>query len=97
MPRYRPNENAINSLKTFLDTYFHKPAGIKVQLEPVSSAGQYPLTLEDIVAFKKKKRIFSNRNIVTAHVLITDSYFTSSKTLAFSCWNTSTCLFGKKI
>jgi hypothetical protein len=98
MPGYKPNEDAINSLKLFLETYLHKPAGIQVKLEPVSSAGQDPLTLEDIAAFEKKKRIFfTYGNIITAHVLITDSYFTSSKTLALSYWNTSTCIFGRKI
>jgi hypothetical protein len=36
-------------------------------------------------------------NVITAHILITDSRYTDDDVFATSYWNTSFCLFGKTI
>jgi len=98
MPGFRPGPQTIDSLTSFLNTYLNKPQGINISEKQIAASSKESLTLDEIVEIEKKNRtVFTNGNIITAHVLITNGRYVTNDVFAKSYWNTSLCLFGKAI
>jgi hypothetical protein len=98
MPGYTVDTASISNLTNFLNTYINKPSGIQVIQQEIDPSGKSALLLNEIVNIEKKHRsIFISGNVIAAHILITDGYFSSPEILATSYWNTSTCVFGGAI
>ena len=56
----RPSDEAINIFHRFLQSRIYKPDGIEVNLRSVSSTGQSPFTIEEIVEIEKEERTAYN-------------------------------------
>ncbi len=98
MPGYAPDIATVNNLSDFLNTYLNKPAGIQIILQQIPASGKTTLNLQEIVALEKSYRsVFTGSSMIAVHLLITDSYYSTSSTFATSYWNTSSCVFGKII
>jgi len=98
MPGFQPGPQTIDSLTSFLNTYLNKPQGINISEKQIAASSKESLTLDEIVEIEKKNRtVFTNGNIITAHVLITNGGYVTNDVFAKSYWNTSLCLFGKAI
>jgi hypothetical protein len=98
MPGYEPDAVSISNLVFFLEQYLNKPGRIETVLHPIPASGKNILALKDIVNIEQKNRIvFTSGNTMAVHVLIADADYSEVEDLAVSYWNTSFCLFGKKI
>jgi len=98
MPGYAPTQTSINNLIGFLNTYINKPAGIQVFQHQILPSDKTALSITDIVSIEKRNRdIYTDNNIITVHILITEATYTTSTILATSYWNTSFCIFGKTV
>ena len=98
MPGYAPDATALNNLKIFLSTCLNKPEGISIYTQQIPSSGKAVLSIQDIVSIEKRYRTaYPWGNTLAVHILITDADFAESNVFATSYWNTSICLFGKKI
>ncbi|APG60081.1 hypothetical protein [Christiangramia salexigens] len=56
----RPADEAINIFRNFLEARTHKPDGIRINLRAVSSSGQAPFTIDEIVQIEKSERTAYN-------------------------------------
>jgi hypothetical protein len=99
MPGLVPDDASMQHLTTFLNTYIHKPGGIRVITTPIAASGKEALSISELVLLEKKSRsVFTLGSSLAVYILIVDAgYADNSNTLALSYWNTSTCLFGKNI
>jgi hypothetical protein len=98
MQGYEPDNNSLTGLKTFLERYLNKPAGILILLNKIAPTDKTTLTLNDIITLEKKNRVeFTAGSTIAVHILITDADYIDPGNLAISYWNTSICLFGKSI
>lgn len=98
MPGYAPDPNAVEELKTFLNSYTNKPVGITVITKQIPTNSAALMTINDITALEKNVRsVFSDGNTLTAHVLIVDAEYDKEKILGISYYNTSMCIFGKTV
>jgi hypothetical protein len=98
MPGFKPDQQNIDDLVTFLKIHLDKPAGIQVNTREVKASGKTALSLKEIVKLEKTYRsIFTEYNEIGVHILITDSDYSDPNNFATSYWNTSACLFGKTI
>ncbi|MGN6402401.1 MAG: hypothetical protein ACTHMD_18215 [Flavisolibacter sp.] len=94
MPGFQPSPQTIDSLTSFLNTYLNKPQGINISEKQIAASSNESLTLDEIVEIEKKNRtVFTNENIIAAHVLITNGRYTTNDVFAKSYWKTSLCLF----
>jgi hypothetical protein len=99
MPGLAPDNASIQHLTTFLNTYIHKPGGIKILTTPLAATDKKALSISELVLLEKRSRsVFTLGASLAVYILIVDAgYADNANTLALSYWNTSTCLFGKKI
>lgn len=98
MPGMRPQDASVEHTLTFLRTYLNKPKGISVQIKAVPSAGKNGLETTDIAAYTDKHRTqYTDKGIITIHVLFADTHFTSSGVVGVAYRNTAICLFEKTI
>lgn len=98
MPGFEPSASTLTELSLFLNTYLHKPGGITIRKNVVTSAGKDRITLDDLVKLERAHRAtYTYGSTITVHILLTDAAFTEEDVFATSYWNTSFCLFGKTI
>lgn len=98
MPGYAPDAVSLNNLTQFLQKYLNKPGGIQVFLKAIGPSNQSNLKLSDLVSIEQKNRVeFTSNNTIGVHILIADADYSDTEDLAIAYWNTSFCLFGKKI
>lgn len=99
---FRPTDEAINNLKSFIQERLHKPNGIKVLLVQVPSLGKDLYTVTDAKNIEANhRRVYSSKNVVSAYYLFLDgSYYMDSnqgKTLGIAYGNSSVVMFEKTI
>ena len=98
MPGFKPAQQNIDDLETFLKSHLNKPSGIRVITREVKASGKTSLSLKEIVNLEKSYRsVFTQYNEIAVHILITDTDSSDPSNFATSYWNTSVCLFGKTI
>ena len=57
---YKPSDEAINIFKNFLQDRTYKPDGININLRSVSSSGNAPFSIEEVVEIEKEERTAYN-------------------------------------
>lgn len=98
MPGNQPDDKSIDGLTIFLKSLINKPGGIQVTTKEIAPSGKTTLSVTDIVSIEKKNRsIFTGGTAIGVHILITDADYNLNDILATSYWNTSICIFGKKL
>lgn len=98
MPGHELDAGSINNLVSFLNSHINKPSGIQVVQNQIPSSNKASLSLLEIVSIEKKHRtLFTSSNIITIHILITDSYFQNTDIFGTSYYNTSFCIYGKAV
>lgn len=98
MKNAKPVTSALDQLKTFLENRLHKPAGIKIILREIPSAGKSKLSLSDIRTIENTYREnYTADGNITVCILYTDTDYTDNNVLGIAYQNTSICLFGKTI
>ncbi len=99
MPDYKPDPQAIDHLKAFLETFLNKKEGITIsknEIDGISTAG---LSTEEIRQTENRNRTaFSSAPTVAVYILYTNGqHAASSSTLGIAYRNTSIALMGKTI
>ena len=98
MPGYQPDDQSIQLLQTFLNTYLNKPAGIQVKQTPIKGSSINRLSIADLVLLEKQNRsVFTQGNIITVYIILANAPFEEEGVLATSYWNTSFALFGSTL
>lgn len=99
MPGYKPDPQAIDHLKSFLETFLNKNEGITIRMNEISGMGTVSLSTEEIRQTENKNRTaFSSASTVAVYILYTNSqHAASSSTLGIAYRNTSIALMGKTI
>ncbi len=98
MPGSEPADSSLDYFSQFLNLYLNKPGGITVFKKPIVASGKSSLTLKEIVSIENKNRFsFTAGREINAHILITDTYYSTKDILATSYWNTSYVIFGKTL
>ncbi len=98
MQGYEPSQESLDVLKAFLIRYLNKPEGVTIYKQMIVGTNQRTLSIKDIVSFEKRHRtVFTEGNILSAHILITDGDYNIEELLATSYWNTSFAIFGKNV
>ncbi|HKJ30991.1 MAG TPA: hypothetical protein VKA34_04145 [Balneolales bacterium] len=99
---YKPTQQAVDSLKTFLERRLHKPGGIHVSLSSIPSPGKSQYTNDDIVNVEDHNRtIFAKGDTIAVYYFFADGNSSqdskNSKVLGLSYFNTSIVIFEKTI
>lgn len=99
---YEPPAAAITNLKSFLQQYLNKPAGIKVISNEINAPGQETYSASDIRAIEDNNRTqFTDGKTIAAYFFFADGGYSSdtdnSKVLGIAYRNTSMALFQKTI
>lgn len=100
MQGYKPTEEGLNSLRTFLENRLNK-SNITFNLSEIPAQNEGPYTTSDIDTIEDSVRdnyTQAGSNILHAHFLIVDGEFSpESNVLGIAYWNTSMAFFGKTI
>jgi predicted Zn-dependent protease len=98
MEGYKPTEEALNGLKSFLGERLHK-SNIKIMSpSSIPADGQSSYTASDVRNLEEDYRSeYSEENTLAAYVIILDGEYSQSNVLGIAYYNTSTALFGESI
>ncbi len=98
MKGFRPDEETIYELKTFMQRYTLKPGGIEVIVSEVNPTEKKVLNVEDVQKIEDQHRTyFPINNRLAIHVLITDGSHSDPNHLGMAYRSTSAVLFGGTI
>jgi len=99
MPGYKPDPQAIEHLKSFLETFLNKNEGITIRMNEINGMGTASLSTEEIRQTENKNRTaFSSASAVAVYILYTNGqHAASASTLGIAYRNTSIALMGKTI
>lgn len=98
MPGFQPDQQALNNLSAFLNTYLNKPGGITIHQAQISGSGKSSLTLNDISLIEKNNRTaYSTGSTAAIYILVADAMYSDPSVLGVAYRNTSVCLFGQTI
>lgn len=100
MPGHQPTQEALDSLKTFLEQRLHKGnISFRTPTE-ISSGGQSSYTDNDIRNLEEDHRDYyteAGDNTLQAYFLYVDGEYEQSNVLGIAYWNTSVAFFGQTI
>lgn len=97
-PGMKPQDQSINNLVNFLNTYLHKPAGITYTTTATASLGKDPAKLTDIVSYEDRNRqIYSDGNTLSVYLFLADAGYEQPDVIGLSFRNTSIVVFEKTI
>lgn len=99
---YKPTQEAVDSLRTFLERYLHKPGGIHITLSSIPSPGKSQYTIKDITQIENKYRTaYTEGDTIAVHYFFADGNSSqntqNAKVLGLSYYNTSIVIFEKTI
>jgi len=91
----RPSQEAVDSLRTFLEERLNKPGGVTLTFDdqiPASEGGPYTTT--DVRALEEEHRdLFTEGSTLAAYILFLDRSFESGNVLGIAYFNTSMAIF----
>ena len=99
---FRPESQTLVNLKQFIETKLNKPGGVTLIEKEISSPGNSPYAIDEIVAVEKANRTkFNDTNVLTLYLLFADGNYATdtnnSFTLGIAYRNTSFVVFEKSI
>lgn len=95
MPGYEPNPRALDSLKAFLEQRLNKTAVTILEPSQIPTGDQNSYSASDVREIEAQERNnFSEENILSTYMLITDGYYTQQNVLGIAYYNTSNAFFG---
>lgn len=97
MPGYKPTDEAIQQLKTFVQQRIYKPDGIDIEVSAsaIASADQAEYTASEVRSLEEEHRdTFSEEGHLVGYMLIVDGRFEQQNVLGIAYYNTSTAFFG---
>jgi hypothetical protein len=98
MPGYKPDDGAVNQVKSFLNGLLNKPGGISVTETQIPSLGKTPVSLDDVISVENKYRTsYANSKEIDVYILFTDADYKDNTVLGMAYRNTSVCIFAKTI
>lgn len=99
MPGYKPDQQAIDHLKSFLETFLNKKEGITISMNQIDGISTAGLSTEEIRQTENRNRTaFSSASTIAVYTLYTNGqHAASSSTLGIAYRNTSIALMGKTI
>lgn len=100
MEGYEPTADALDSLKTSLDTHLSKSSIQVGESSSIPAAGQGPYSAQDIRDLEAEHRDHYTRaasDTLWAYFLVVDGKFDEEKVLGIAYYNTSMAFFGETI
>ncbi len=98
MPGFQPDAAALNHLTGFLGSLLNKPGGIQLVQKEITAVANTTLTVQDIIAIEKQNRtVFTTGNQLALYFLYTNGIYSNNNVLGVAYYNTSICMFGKRI
>lgn len=99
---FKPNENTVNNLVSFIENRCYKPNGINVEIRAIPSPGLEEYTLQDIVNIEMEQRQnYNSENQITVWAFFADGKSSNNSennfVLGTAYWNTSFVIFEKTI
>lgn len=95
MPGYAPNDQALDSLKAFLEQRLNKSSVTILEPSEVQSGGQNQYSANEIRDLEDQHRDeFTEGETLTAYMIIVDGYFAQNNVLGIAYFNTSNAFFG---
>lgn len=95
MPGYEPNPRALDSLKAFLEQRLNKTAVTILEPSQIPTGDQNSYSASDVREIEAQERNnFSEENVLSTYMLITDGYYTQQNVLGIAYYNTSNAFFG---
>jgi predicted Zn-dependent protease len=102
MSGYKPTDEAVNQLDSFLEQRLNKPSGVEIHVssDPVASMNQQAYSADDIRSIEEEER--DNRSTdqsktLYVYMLIVDGEYNQSNVLGIAYYNTSMAFFGPTI
>ncbi|MTI87624.1 MAG: hypothetical protein FH748_06610 [Balneolaceae bacterium] len=96
---YKPEQEALDNLKTFLQQRLYKPDGISITLDD-----EFPLTNDGFITATEAASLedahrdhFTTGDQLVVHLLVLDGRFEEENVLGIAYWNTSIALFSDLI
>jgi hypothetical protein len=97
-PGMKPQDQSVNNLVNFLNTYLNKPGGINVTQKQVGSFGATTATLQEIANFEDRNRgLYTVGNTISIWLYFADADYSVTDVAGISFWNTSLTVFEKTI
>jgi len=97
-PGMQPQEQSVNNLISFLNTYLNKPGGISVSEKQVGSIGKSAITADDAAVFERSNRTaYTQGNTIAVYIYFADAGYTQSNVLGVAYKNTSMVILEKTI
>ncbi len=95
---FQPTQNALNNLRSFLQSRLNK-TNISISLDDeIPSPGKSPYSAQEAFDLEKEHRdTFTEGNTIAAYFLILDGQFEQENVLGFAYFNTSMALLGGTI
>ena len=98
MTGFKPEEETIHHMTSFLQTHLHKPEGIDVVLQEIPGVPNNTLSKDEVVSIEKKYRsVYVSDKRISIYFLITNGTHPGNKLLGMAYGNTSAVLYGKNI
>ncbi len=99
MEGYRPTDEAVDQLKTFLEARLNKGSITMMEPAVIPAAGQNAYSADQIRALEEEHRtVYPEEGILSAYFIFVDGEWdVSDNVLGIAYYNTSMALFGAKI
>lgn len=95
MPGYEPNARALDSLKAFLEQRLNKTSITILEPSQIPTGNQNSYSANDVREIEAQERNnFSEENVLSTYMLITDGYYSQQNVLGIAYYNTSNAFFG---
>ncbi len=99
---YKPTQEAVNNMVTFLSARLNKPKGVKVSMNSIASPRKSSFSHSDVVHLEKiHRKHFPLGDILTAHILFLDAGYIqdtdNTKYLGMAYGATSIAIFQKTV
>jgi hypothetical protein len=99
---FKPTDETLNNLNSFLQSRTHKPDGISITTRAVTSSGKAPFTIEEIAEIEKKERLVYNAgDEIAVYIYFADGSNeddTNQRVVLGSAFrNTSIVIYGKTV
>lgn len=97
-PGMKPQDESVNNLVSFLNTYLNKPGGISVTYKQVESIGKAVITADDAAAFADKNRtLYTDGNQISLYIYFADADYTERGVAGVAYRNTAVVMLEKTI
>lgn len=95
----QPSQEAIDSLRVFLERRLHKPGGISIVVDPsIPSPGQSPYSADEVRDLERIHRdTFTEGSTLAGYYLFLDGEFEQENVLGIAYFNTSMAIFEEVI